>query len=55
VAFCPVVVTTNAGGDVIVIVAVEMQLFASLTVTVYEPAERLTALDPLCAGVVFQE
>ncbi len=42
-----------AAGCVIVTETVVLQLFASLTVTEYVPAERLLAVAVYCAGTVF--
>ena len=47
-------VCANAVGPVMIAVAVLVQLFNALTVTVYVPAFNPVAVCVVCAGVVFQ-
>jgi hypothetical protein len=49
---CVVVTLTAVAGSVIVTCAVAVQLFASLTVTVYMPALKFTAVEPVWIGRV---
>jgi hypothetical protein len=48
-------VAVSCVGCVMVTVAVEVQPFASVTVTVYVPAVRPVAVAVSCAGVVLHE
>ena len=48
------VAVNAAAGWVTVAVAVVVQRFASVTVTVYVPAVRFVAVAVVCTGVVFQ-
>ena len=48
------IICDKAGGDVIVAVAVTVQLFKAFTVTVYIPLANPVAAKVVCVGVVLQ-
>jgi hypothetical protein len=49
------VVVVNAVGWVMVTPTIAVQPLLSVTVTMYEPAERPVAVTVVCTGIVFHE